>query len=73
MYMEGIKNNLLSVSKLTNLGNYMAFDPYNVKVYRDVKIIGKLILEGEKHESVYVISVEMAYVENTEKNEIIDL
>lgn len=72
MHVEGIKNNLLSLSQLTVAGNYV-FSPNDVKVYRDVKIVGMPILEGEKQESVYVMSAETTYVEKTRKKKTVDL
>ena len=72
-HVPGIKRNLLSVSQLTTSGNYVLFGPEDVKVYKVVKIIGKLTIEGRRVESVYVLSAESAYVDNTRKNETIDL
>lgn len=71
--MEGIKKNLLFVSQLMAEGNYVVFGPHDVRVYRDVKIVGMPILVGEKQESVYVISCEITYVEKTRKNETTDI
>ena len=45
-HVPGIKRNLLSVSQLTTSGNYVLFGPEDVKVYKDVKIIEKLTIEG---------------------------
>lgn len=72
-HVPGIKKNLLSVSQLTTSGNYVLFGPEDVKVYKDVKILGKPTMEGRKVESVYVLSAESAYVDKTRKNETADL
>ena len=72
-HVPGIKKNLLSVSQLTTSGSYVLFGPEDVKVYQDVKIIGKLTIEGRRVESVYVLSIESAYVDKTRKNETTDL
>ncbi|XP_022928647.1 uncharacterized protein LOC111435492 [Cucurbita moschata] len=72
-HVPDIKKNLLSVKQLTTLENYVLFGPEDVKVYKDVKIIGKLTIEGRRVESVYVLSTESAYVDNTRKNETTDL
>ncbi|KAJ9565416.1 hypothetical protein OSB04_001382 [Centaurea solstitialis] len=72
-HVPGMKKNLLLVSQLTSLGNYLLFGPEDVKVYKDIKISEKPTMEGQKVESVYVLSAESAYVEKTRKNETADL
>ena len=51
----------------------MLFGPQNVKVYEDLKITGTPTMEGRRLESVYVMSVEFAYVDRTRKSETVDL
>ena len=72
-HVPSIKKNFLSVSELTISGSYVLFGPEDVKVYQDVKIIGKSTIEGRRVESVYVLSAESAYVDKTRKNEMTDL
>ena len=67
-HVPGIKKNLLSMSQLTTSGNYVLFGPEDVKVYEAVKIIGKLTIEGQRVEFVYVLFAESAYVDKTRKN-----
>lgn len=49
-------NKELVVYVIVIAGNYVEFDPDNVKVYRDIKIIWMPTLEEEMEESVYVMS-----------------
>ncbi|KAL0352357.1 UNVERIFIED_CONTAM: Retrovirus-related Pol polyprotein from transposon TNT 1-94 [Sesamum calycinum] len=49
------------------------FGPQDVKVYRNVEILGELVMMGRRMESVYVMSVETAYVDKTRRNETVDL
>ena len=72
-HVPGIKKNLLSVSQLTTSGKYVLFGPEDVKVYEDIKITGKPIIEERRVYSVYVLSAESAYVDKTRKNETTDL
>lgn len=65
-----MKKNLLSVSQLTFSGHY---DPQDVKVYQNIKISRTPTMEGRRLESVYVLSVESAYVNKTRRNETVDL
>ncbi|KAE8660144.1 hypothetical protein F3Y22_tig00116958pilonHSYRG00159 [Hibiscus syriacus] len=69
----GMKKNLLSVAQLTSSGHYVLFGPQDVKVYRDVKISKTPTIEGQRLESIYVMSAESAYVDRTRKNETSDL
>ena len=61
--------NLLSVSQLTALGNYVLFGPQDVKVYQNLEDNSTPILEGQRLEYVYVMSAQTAYVDKTRKNE----
>uniref|UniRef100_A0A2N9I986 CCHC-type domain-containing protein n=1 Tax=Fagus sylvatica TaxID=28930 RepID=A0A2N9I986_FAGSY len=72
-HVPGMKKNLLSVTQLTLSGHYVLFGPQDVKVYRDLKISETPIMEGQRLESVYVMSAESAYVDKTRKNETVDL
>jgi hypothetical protein len=72
-HVPGMKKNLLSVAQLTLSGHYVLFGPQDVKVYRDLKISETPIMEGQRLESVYVMSAESAYVDKTRKNETTDL
>ncbi|KAE8669328.1 tir-nbs resistance protein [Hibiscus syriacus] len=72
-HVPGMKKNLLSVAQLTSSGHYVLFGPQDVKVYRDVKISETPTIEGQRLESIYVMSAESAYVDRTRKNETSDL
>ena len=72
-HFQGMKKNLLSVALLASSGHYVLFGPQDVKVYEDLKIIGTPTMEGRRLESVYIMSVETAYVDKTRKSETVDL
>jgi len=72
-HVPGMKKNLLSVAQLTSSGHYVWFGPQNVKVFRDLKIFEKPTMEGRRLESVYVMSAESAYIDETRRNETADL
>jgi hypothetical protein len=72
-HVPGMKKNLLSVAQLTLSGHYVLFGSQDVKVYRDLKISETPVMEGQRLESVYVMSAESAYVDKTRKNETMDL
>jgi len=61
------------MSQLTSSGNYVVFGPRDIKVYRNLKSISPLLMEGWKLESVYVMSAQDAYIDKTRKNKIVDL
>lgn len=42
-------------------------------MYQDVKISRTPIIEGRRLKSVYVLSVEYAYIDKTQRNKIVDL
>ena len=42
-----MKKNLLSMSQLTALRNYIVFRPNDVKVYKNLKPINTLIMKGQ--------------------------
>lgn len=51
----------------------MLLGPEEVAIFWKVKVIGTPIMEGRRRESVYVLSLESAYVDKTRKNETGDL
>lgn len=55
-HVPGMKKNLLSVAQLTSTGHFVLFGPQDVKVYRNLKILEKPIMKGQRLESVYVMS-----------------
>ena len=71
--VSGMKKNLLSVSYLTNYGNYIVFGPKDVKVCQQVKIVDTPIMEGHKVDYMYILLAEDAYVEKTRSNETTNL
>ena len=74
MQLEDVyRVSLLSVSNLTDYGNYVVFSPKDVKVCQQVKIVDIPIMEGQKMDSMYVLLAEDAYVEKTKSNETTDL
>ncbi|KAG8495890.1 hypothetical protein CXB51_007509 [Gossypium anomalum] len=60
------------VGKMTIAPRFSS-DPKGVKVFENVKVSGTPTMEGKRMESVYVMSVETAYVDKTKKNETTDL
>ena len=42
-------------------------------MYKEIVVIGTPTMEGQRIESIYVMSVESAYVDKTQKNETVDL
>jgi len=72
-HISGMKKNLLSVSQLTDSGNYVLFGPNDVKVYQNLKVTSTPIMEGRRLESIYVMSAETAYVEKVRSNKTVDL
>lgn len=72
-HVPGMRKNLMSVSQLTASGNYVVFGPRDVKVYRSLQPTSDPIMQGQKLESVYVMSAEAAYVDRTRRNETADL
>ena len=60
-----MKKNLLSIAQLTSFGHYVLFGPQDVKIYVNLKISEKPLIEGQKSKSIYVMSVETTYVDKT--------
>ena len=44
-----------------------------MKAYRDLEIIVEPVMKGQRIESLYVMSVEIVYVDKIRRNETIDL
>ena len=65
-----MKKNLLSISYLTNYGNFIVFGPKDVKVCQQVKIVDTPIMEEQKVDSMYVLLVEDACMEKTKGGDI---
>ncbi|GJY60112.1 PLAC8 family protein [Tanacetum coccineum] len=61
-HVPGMKKNLMSVPQLTSSGQYVLFGPQDVKVYRNLEVHGDPVMMGQRMESVYVMSAETAYV-----------
>ncbi|CAL1391452.1 unnamed protein product [Linum trigynum] len=72
-HVPGIKKNLLSITQLTAPGNYVVFGPDDVKVCKEIKIVGTPLMEGLKKDSMYVMSAESAYIDRARKNDTVDL
>ncbi|KAK3119631.1 hypothetical protein QOZ80_9AG0673040 [Eleusine coracana subsp. coracana] len=72
-HVPELKKNLLSVPQLIAEGKYVLFGPNKVAIFGQVKVIGTPIMEGKRRQSVYVLSVQEAYVDKTRKNETGDL
>lgn len=72
-HIPSIKKSLLSVSQITNLGDWVVFGPKDVKVYKEVEIIGDPCMEGKKMDTIYEMTAQDAYVEKVKKNETADL
>ena len=71
--MLGVKKNLLLVMQLADEGNWLLFGPKDVKVYKELIVIGTPTMEAKRMDSVYVMSTELAYVDKTRKNETANL
>ena len=71
-HVPGMKKNLLSVAQLTSSGFFVLFGPKDMKVYRNVEVQEEPMMKGRRVESVYVMSIEIAYVDKT-KNETAEL
>ncbi|KAL0378499.1 UNVERIFIED_CONTAM: putative mitochondrial protein [Sesamum radiatum] len=72
-HVPSMKKNLLSVAQLISSGHIILFGPQDVKVYRNVEILGEPVMMGRRMESVYVMSAETAYVDKARRNETADL
>ena len=68
-----MKKNLLSMSQLTNFGKYVVFGLKDINIYDKLKVVGSPIMEGWHMDSIYVMSIGLAYIDKTWKNETIDL
>ncbi|XVE81428.1 hypothetical protein DITRI_Ditri15bG0062500 [Diplodiscus trichospermus] len=72
-HVPGMKKNLLSVAQFTASGHHVVFGLHDAKVYQDLKISGTPMMNGRRLESIYVMLVELAYVDKPRKNETTDL
>lgn len=63
-YVSRMQKNLVSVSQLMLVGNFVVFRPNCVKVYQDFNVTGKLLMERQRMHSIYVLLAENAYVGN---------
>ncbi|KAA0037956.1 glutamate receptor 2.8-like [Cucumis melo var. makuwa] len=72
-YVPRMKKNLVLVSQLTLIGNFIVFGLDDVKVYHNLKVSGTPLMEGRRINSIYIISVETAYLNKTRKNKTADL
>ncbi|KAH0661325.1 hypothetical protein KY284_026256 [Solanum tuberosum] len=72
-HLPSMKKNLLSVAQLTSSGHYVLFGPQDVRIYRDLEVKEELVIKGQRLNSIYVMSAEIAYIDKTRKNEMADL
>ena len=72
-HVPNMKKNLMSVSQITSSGNFVIFGPNDVKVYKDLHILGTPYMEGKRKDSIYVMTAQDTYVDRTRKNETADL
>ena len=70
--MPRVKKNLLLVTQLADEGYWLLFGPKDVKVYKEVIVIGTPTMEAKRMDSVYVMSAESDYMDKTRKNETTD-
>lgn len=49
------------------------FEPDDVNVYKSLKAVNEPIMKGKRLESIYVMTVQTAYVDKTRKNETANL
>ncbi|KAL3534315.1 hypothetical protein ACH5RR_002776 [Cinchona calisaya] len=54
-------------------GNFVLFEPDEIKVYQNEKITGTPIMQGKWMETVYVMSTQEAYIGKARKNDTTDL
>ncbi|GJT94735.1 putative RNA-directed DNA polymerase [Tanacetum coccineum] len=67
------EENLLYVPQLTTEWKYVLFSPEEVYVFKEFQTPSIPFLKGHKNESVYVLSVEHAFVEKTKDTQNADL
>ena len=61
-HVPRMNKNLLSVSQLTDSGNYDLFRSNDVKVYQNLKVTSIPIIEGKRLESIYIMPTKTTYV-----------
>jgi len=72
-HVPGMKKNLLSVAQLTSSGHYVLFGPQDVRIYHDLEVKEESVMKGQRLNSIYVMSTEIAYIDKIRKNETVDL
>lgn len=71
MFLEWRK--IFSVTQLANEGNWLLFSFKDVKMYKELIVIGTPTTEAKRMDFVYVMLAESAYVDKAWKNETTDL
>ncbi|GMI95080.1 hypothetical protein HRI_003177300 [Hibiscus trionum] len=61
-HVLGMKKKIFLVEQLTSSGHVVLFGPQDVKVYHNLDNKEELVMKGRRLESIYVMSVETAYV-----------
>uniref|UniRef100_A0A0A0K4U2 Uncharacterized protein n=1 Tax=Cucumis sativus TaxID=3659 RepID=A0A0A0K4U2_CUCSA len=51
------------ISQLTSAGKFVVFGPNGVKVYQDLEASGKLLMERQEMDSIYIMLAEDAYMD----------
>ncbi|KAG5581352.1 hypothetical protein H5410_051979 [Solanum commersonii] len=72
-HVPSMKKKLAFGVTINMCGNYVLFGPDDVRIYQDLKNLENPIMKRRRLESMYVMSVESAYVEKTKNNETADL
>ncbi|KAH0720363.1 hypothetical protein KY285_005165 [Solanum tuberosum] len=68
-----MKKNLLSVDQLTSSGHYVLFGPQDIRIYHNLEVKEESVMKGQRLNSIYVMSTEIAYIDKIRKNETVDL
>ena len=61
-HVPGTKKKLLSVSRLTDSGNYVLFGSNNIKVYLNLKVTRTPIMKDKIVKSIYVMQTETTHI-----------
>ena len=68
-HVPGLKKNLTSVSQIVDSRRYVLFGPNDVKIISNIKRLEADVLStGKRKDSLYVLSANDAYVEQTSQN-----
>ena len=62
-YVPEMQKNLVPISQLTSTGKFVMFGPDGVKVYQDLEVNGKLLMEGREMDFIYIMLAEDAYMD----------